>query len=199
MIFSNFLKRAAYVGSSLLLASAAWSQPHPDLANCTILIVRHAEKPERGPDLTPQGEARAKAYVNYFTHLKIDGKPWHTTHLFAAADSKDSHRPRLTMTPLSAAIGMPLDTRFGSKDVTELAQDVQTHRYGHDVLICWRHGKIPDLVTALGADPTPLFHGEKWPADVYDWVVELPFDGSGKIRTQDVKLIHEHLLPTDSK
>jgi hypothetical protein len=173
MIFSNFLKRAAYVGSSLLLASAAWSQPHPDLANCTILIVRHAEKPERGPDLTPQGEARAKAYVNYFTHLKIDGKPWHTTHLFAAADSKDSHRPRLTMTPLSAAIGMPLDTRFGSKDVTELAQDVQTHRYGHD--------------------------GEKWPADVYDWVVELPFDGSGKIRTQDVKLIHEHLLPTDSK
>jgi hypothetical protein len=152
-----------------------------------------------GPDLTPAGEARAKAYVDFFAHLKIEGHIWRPTHLFAAADSKDSHRPRLTLTPLSKAMDMPLDQRFGSKDVTELAADLQSHRYGKDVLVCWRHGKIPALLSALGADPDPLFKTGKWPGDVYDWIVEVPFDATGKVKSQDVKILHEHLMPGDAK
>ena len=38
------------------------------LANVTLLVVRHAEKPTDAGDrgLSPAGEARAKAYANYF-------------------------------------------------------------------------------------------------------------------------------------
>jgi hypothetical protein len=187
------------ITQSSLASEHKGEQGHAALANCTILIIRHAEKPDMGPELTPAGEARAKAYVGYFTHLKLDGKKWHASHLFAAADGKDSHRPRLTITPLSQATGMPLDLRFGSKDVTELATDLQSHRYGREILICWRHGKIPALISALGANPDPLFPSGKWPGETYDWMVEVPFDASGKVKPQEVKILHEHLMPGDSK
>ena len=195
-LFANF----GFAASAFLAISQSYAdQAHPSLANCTVLIIRHAEKPDMGPDLTPEGEARAKAYVEFFDHLKVEGHRWHATHLFAAADSKDSHRPRLTLSPLSLAMKMPLDTRFGSKDVKELAEDLESHRYGKDILICWRHGKIPALLSALGGDPTPLFPTGKWPGDTYDWMVEVPFDAHGQIRTGEVKLLREHLMPGDSK
>jgi hypothetical protein len=178
-------------------APAVGSRAHNPLANCTILIIRHAEKPDLGPDLTPAGQARARSYVGFFEHLKLDGKKFQPRHLFAAADSKDSHRPRLTLTPLSQAMKMPLDERFGSKDVAGIAQDLETHRYGKDVLICWRHGKIPALMSALGANPSPLFSTGKWPGHVYDWMVELKFDDNGRIKQKDVRLLHEHLMPGD--
>jgi hypothetical protein len=37
-----------------------------EMAGVTILIVRHAEKPESGPDLSPAGSAGAAAYARYF-------------------------------------------------------------------------------------------------------------------------------------
>jgi hypothetical protein len=43
-------------------------------ANVTIFIVRHAEKPEKGDDLAPEGVDRAQAYVKYFQEqVKYDG------------------------------------------------------------------------------------------------------------------------------
>ena len=36
------------------------------LKNATILIIRHAEKPATGPELTPTGNQRAAAYAQYF-------------------------------------------------------------------------------------------------------------------------------------
>jgi hypothetical protein len=167
------------------------------MANCTVLIIRHAEKPDMGTELTPQGEARARAYAEFFEHLRVDGRKWRPSHLFAAADSKDSHRPRLTLTPLSNATKMPLDLRFGSKDVKELAADLESHRYGHDILVCWRHSKVPALLNALGADPSPLFPTGKWPGEKYDWIVEVPYDSHGQMK--EIKLLHEHLMPGDSK
>src|SRR5262245_23938348 len=69
--------------------------------NGTVLIIRHAEKPADGPGLTPRGEERAKAYPRYFRNFTVDGKPLHLDRIFAAADSDESQRPRLTVLPLA--------------------------------------------------------------------------------------------------
>ena len=169
------------------------------LKNSTILIIRHAEKPEEGDGLTPAGEKRAAAYVDYFKGYKVDGKPLKLSHLFAATDSKKSKRPRLTIEPLSKATGLKIDTRFTDKANEDLIKDLKAHSYGSQILISWRHGKIADLVKDLGGDAKALVPEGKWPDEVFDRVIELHFDANGKFDAKKSKLVKEHLFPTDEK
>ena len=79
------------------------------LKNVIILVIRHAEQPDDGDSLSPSGEARAKAYVNYFKHLTIDGQPVKLDYLFAAAisaaviarASPSNRSPRNSILPLT--------------------------------------------------------------------------------------------------
>ena len=167
------------------------------LADTTLMIIRHAEKPESGPGLTPAGEARAQAYVGYFEHFMLDGAPMTPNALYASADSKSSMRPRLTITPLSRALGLPIDDRFADKQTKELADALRTEAHGNRVLIAWHQGEIPALIHDLGGDSSALIPGDKWPSDVFGWVVVLQYDHNGQLVA--TKVIYEHLMPDDRK
>lgn len=171
------------------------SRPCDALKNATILVIRHAEKPDSGFELAPAGYARAKAYVDYFSHFQIDGQPLKLDHIFCTADSKGSHRPRLTITPLSEALKLPPDARFANKDVEKLTGEIRGHSHGSEMLICWHHGEIPEVLDGLGADPKKLLPHGKWPDDMFSWLVELRYDADGRL--QDVKVIPEKLMPGD--
>src|ERR1700722_14341307 len=91
---------------ALLMASAAFADDdvkgpdtngYPALKDAVILIIRHAEKTASGDELSPDGYKRADAYVNYFKNYQVDGKPLKIDYLYAAADSKNSKRVRLTV------------------------------------------------------------------------------------------------------
>src|SRR5260370_42606508 len=75
--------------------------------------MRHAEKPadDIDPGLSPEGAARAKKLATYipqtFGSIGV---------LFASAPSKHSIRPIATITPLSAAIGVPINKRTADQD-----------------------------------------------------------------------------------
>ena len=187
--------------TSLFLASILLHQPRQDsaLKNEVILIVRHAEKPETGDGLTPIGEKRAKEYVGFFKNYKVDGKPLKLDYIFAATDSKKSHRPRLTVEPLAEALKLKLDTRFTDKDPDAIAKDLMAHRYGNEILISWRHGEIGALIEKLGGDPKGLIPEGKWPDNVFDRVIELHFDANGKFEVKQSKMVKEHLMPGDEK
>jgi hypothetical protein len=182
----------------LLLGSGFRPAPRPSVsfANTTILIIRHGEKPEEGVELAPAGQRRAQAYVKYFADFKLDGSPLHLSHIFATKDSKSSHRETLTIAPLAKALGLSADARFKNAAVDDLASAIKSEDDGTQILICWHHGRIPDLITALGGDPKSLLHADKWPSDHFDWVVELQYDGNGRLIRQN--LLHEHLMPGDS-
>jgi hypothetical protein len=167
------------------------------LENEVILIIRHSEKPDTGDGLTEAGERRAKAYVEFFKAHKVDGKPLHLDYIFAAKDSKKSHLPRLTVEPLAEALKMKLDLRFTDKDPAAMAKELMTHRFGHEILLSWRHGEIPALIGALGGDAKPLVPETKWPDSVFDRVIELHFDANGKFSSSQSKMIKEHLMPGD--
>jgi len=168
----------------------------PALKNAVILIIRHAEKPESGYVLSPQGQERAQAYVKYFQNYTIDSKLLHIDYLFSSADSKKSHRPRLTIEPLSKVLGIRIDTRFKNKEFSELAQEIQSRSHGKHILICWHHGRIPSLLSALGVDPNQLLPQGKWPADVFCWVIQLRYNKNGQLF--DSRCINENLMPGDS-
>jgi hypothetical protein len=163
------------------------------LNNALILIVRHAEKADKGTGLSKEGDKRAKAYVDYFKNYTVDSAPFKPDYLFSTADSKDSCRTRLTIEPLSKAIGLPIDDRFQYTDVQGLAGAIQAKPAGKQVLICWHHGEIPQLVSALGANSSTLIPDNKWPENVYDWVIQLRYDANGHVMdakriTEDIKL-----------
>lgn len=159
------------------------------LANATVLVIRHAEKPKSGSGLTPEGLARAEKYAQYFHPFVYGGTTVKIDALYAGADSAESIRPRLTLEPLSRATGLPLNTEFPTNDPEQLAQALADRPHGEHVLIAWRHKKIPVLLKALGADPMALIPDGVWPDAVYDWVILLHFDAAGKLDKQ--QLIHE--------
>jgi hypothetical protein len=163
-----------------------------EMAGVTILIVRHAEKPELGPDLAPAGSARAAAYAQYFNPFSAaPGGSFTPDMLIASKDTTKSDRPELTLKPLSVAIGLPIDTRFANHDVKALAETLRSTAHGKHILIAWHHGHIPKLIRALGGDPAKVLPGGEWPENVYDWVVELSFDNDGRLA--DERKIDENL------
>ena len=151
------------------------------LAGDTLLIVRHAEKPDSGSGLAPAGEARAKAYADYFAHFQLDGAPVKIGTIIASADSENSERPRLTVTPFSQASGIKIEQPFPDKEVKALAHWLAAGTPNRTILIAWHHGKLPKLLRELGADSEELVPGGVWPEDTYDWLIVLKYDSNGDL------------------
>lgn len=162
-----------------------------NLSNATILVIRHTEKPAIGVGLSPVGEQHARAYVEYFKNFKIDGQPLHLKHLFATADTAKSHRPRLTIEPLSQALQLKIHNQFQREQVEALANEVKS-KHG-ETLICWHHGEIPNLLRSLGANPDELLDHGKWPDGVFSWVIQLRYDENGKLIPGQTKRIDSQL------
>ena len=166
--------------------------------DAVVLIIRHAEDGATGPGLTPSGQQRAEAYKDYFLNLNVDSKRLEPAVIFAAKDSKKSHRPRLTVEPFAKAANLKIDTRFGNSQSADLAADLRANQQGKVILICWRHPYIPALLNALGATPETFLPNGKWPGAVYNWVILLSFDQDGHLIPSSSRRINEHLVPGDS-
>ena len=188
---------ALLVGFTLKLAACAQDGQGPK--NAVVLIIRHAENPDNGHGLSARGEERAKAYKDYFLKFTVDSKRLEPNAVLVAADSKQSHRPRLTLEPFAKAANLPIDNRFGNKQPADLAAELRANYSGKVILVCWHHGQVPALLRALGADPETLLPNGKWPRDVYDWVIVLSYDQDGHLIPAGTKRINEHLLPGDSQ
>ena len=145
--------------SALLVVADAQEGPK----NATVLIIRHGEDADSGDGISPLGQERAEAYKNYFLNFTVDSKQREPAVIFAARDSKKSHRPRLTMEPFAKAANLKIDTRFGNDQSADLAADLRANQQGKVILICWRHPYIPALLQALGANPETFLPNGKWP------------------------------------
>ena len=167
--------------------------------DAVVLIIRHAEDGATGPGLTPSGQQRAEAYKDYFLNFAVDSKRLEPAVIFAAKDSKKSHRPRLTVEPFAKAANLKIDTRFGNSQSADLAADLRANQQGRVILICWRHPYIPALLNALGATPETFLPNGKWPGAVYNWVILLSFDQDGRLIPSSSRRINEHLMPGDSQ
>lgn len=162
----------------------------PGIKNAVIFLIRHAEKPENGPLLSADGEKRAVKYVEYFKSLRLD-------RIFAADNSKNSQRSRDTVAPLAQAFQIKVNSSFKDRQIQELCSELKSGRYsGRNVLVCWHHGTMPEMLRALGADPERLLPTGKWPSDVFGWLIELRFDKDGMLKA---RVINENLMPEDAK
>lgn len=178
---------------ALALSTHAGGDTTTGLADTTVLIVRHGEKPDSGTGLSPEGEARAQAYVAYFQPFMLGGVPFLPDVLVATADSSNSARERLTLAPLAKSLKLPIDQRFADKDVQGLVAALASESHGRSILIAWHHGQMAKLLKAFGADPTALLPNGEWPDDVFNWVVVLRFDHDGQLVPGSARVIEERL------
>lgn len=114
--------------------------------------------------------------------------------IFATQRSKNSTRPIETVTPLAAALNLPINDGYADKDaaIKEMIDAILSNLSfaGKIVLICWHHGKIPDIAKALGIPSPP-----KWSGAVFDRVWQITYTKS-KASLQDLP---QMLLYGDSK
>ena len=192
---NRYLFTAVLFVSTLALAADLQEGPK----GAVVLIIRHAEDADTGTDLSPRGQQRAEAYKDYFPKFTVDSKRLAPDAIFAAKDSKKSHKPRLTVEPFAKAEKLRIDTRFGNNQSAELAADLRATEQGKRILICWRHPYIPALLRALGANPEDLLPRGKWPGAVFDWVIFLSYDQDGHLIPGTSKRINEHLMQGDSQ
>ena len=150
-----------------------------------VLLLRHAEEPDHGPDLNDRGRERAKALARLFPQRFPT-----PTVLFAARTTKESARSVQTLEPLAATLGLPIDDRFVDGRYAELALTLLSERQyaGAHVLICWHRETLPALAAALGVDRPPA-----WPSPRYDRVWFLRFAEARAKLTEE----SQWLLPDD--
>ena len=150
-----------------------------------VLVMRHAEKsPDlNDPHLTPAGVQRANSLAKYIPAQF--GKP---DFIFATANSLHSSRPLETVYPLSQTIGVPIDQNYADQDYGALANMLRGEEKYQDksILICWHHGNIPSLLSALGA--LAGSYPDPWPNTTFNMIIKLTIDGD---RVSEVETMTE--------
>jgi hypothetical protein len=181
-----------------LVQRPAYALGQDGLSDATILIVRHAEKPASGPELSAAGAVRADAYAQYFEHFTLDGQPIHIDALVASEDTRKSSRPRLTLGPLSSDTGMSINQPCPDRAVGELVTWLKQRAPHQTTLVAWHHTKMAKLLAALGANPAAFLPGGRWPSDAFDWVVALRFDQEGHLIPSASRVIDEPAAMDDA-
>jgi hypothetical protein len=141
----------------------------------TVLLIRHAEKPEDGGiGLSRAGFERARVLPRLFGGAGAappDNLP-RPDALFATRRSRQSNRPVETITPLSQFLMLPINGDFADDEYEQLAKLLLSGQYaGKVILVAWHHGTLPALAEALGGAPR---YGP-WPEGQFDRVWRIDY------------------------
>jgi len=144
----------------------------------TILILRHAEKPQdpNNEKLSVKGYERAAALAYYLPDAFGD-----INHIFAAGVGKHSHshRPVETITPLANRLDKKIHDSYLKKEYKEMVNHVfSKEKYTNETIaVCWEHKDIKAIADEFGATNTP---SSTWSETCFDlvWKLTLQNDGS---------------------
>jgi len=152
-----------------------------------VYLIRHGEKTGDKSDihLNARGRERAQALVKLFP-ARFESPEV----LFASRRSAHSDREVETLMPLAGALHLRINNHYADEEYGALATDLLKHYAAKTVLVCWHHGNLPPLASALGAQNAP----SPWPDQQFDrlWRIRFP---NGVVTMEDFP---ERLLEGDS-
>ncbi|KAJ5207513.1 hypothetical protein N7491_001858 [Penicillium cf. griseofulvum] len=167
-------------------------------ASCgpTVYFIRHGEKPEDGGNgLNTQGLERAKCIREVFGkkseynigHIMaqtpksstVTPSPCvlSTKYIDQGANVSDIDgkraRPRDTVKPLAEDLGLKVDIDCDRDDPKCVKKFIENYDGEGNILICWEHDTITDILETLGVQDAPHY-----PDDRFDliWTVPSPWD-----------------------
>jgi hypothetical protein len=157
-----------------------------EVAPLRVVVIRHAEKlekPQRGDNLTCQGENRARALPAVL--LENFGKPDYTyVPALKLGESSTHARMFQTVIPLAIKENLVINSKYAEEDVVGVAKDV-LQRHGL-VLLVWESSQIQSLARELGVKDPP-----EWGDHDYDsiWVIRPSAAGAS------LSVEHERIQP----
>jgi hypothetical protein len=137
-----------------------------------VIVLRHAEKPLQANDqrLAPFGAKRAEYIARWLP--ENFGKP---DFIFATEPTKSSFRPWLTVAPLwEEQKGALMDVSIEDDAALHLGHHLRGGELYHGaiagstVVVCWHHGKIPELLKGLGVKQEEI--PDPWPENDFSTV-----------------------------
>jgi hypothetical protein len=134
-----------------------------------VVLIRHAEKPLKGDNLTCQGLNRSlQLPALLYSRFGIPV----TTYIpsIGMGDSTKHSRMFQTIIPFAVKYNLALTSKWEENDSAQIAGEILRRR--GTVLIIWEHKRIPSIVRALGIREAGL----RWEDDDYDsiWIVTFP-------------------------
>src|SRR4051812_11299897 len=134
-----------------------------------IVIFPHAGKPaSREPHLALRGKMRALGLAKLLPKIV---KP---DFVFASTSTKHSSRPYQTVRPMADKLGLDVSTVYADKETKKLVKTLQKKKFeGKTILICWHHGRMPELIKELG-HKCPY---DKWPDELFDRIISIDAEG----------------------
>ncbi|KAF9890645.1 hypothetical protein FE257_005776 [Aspergillus nanangensis] len=137
-------------GSMALLATVTIAVADP-----TVYLIRHGEKPSDDDvtGLSAQGEERAQCLRNVFSA----SSSYDIGYILAETPKSNGKRarPYLTVEPLAEDLGLTVDTSCDKEDPDCVAEAVKAYSGSGNVLICWEHDYLTDIVESLGDSSAP--------------------------------------------
>eukprot|EP00833_Pecoramyces_ruminatium_P001501 jgi/Orpsp1_1/1175533/evm.model.c7180000054223.1 len=139
-----------------------------------VILIRHAEKPASGNDLSAMGWRRAECIRDLF--MKNDTLKPNTIYAQKASKKDetipDSRRQIETVAPLARALDLTINNSFTSFQLDELSTDIAgLNEKDFPVLVSWNHDEIKNFLINFGMNyqvaPT-------YPSKRYDlvWIIE---------------------------
>jgi hypothetical protein len=177
-----FCKAAALMGS-LLFSMNVLAQS----GDLKVVLIRHAEKPAKGYNLTCQGLNRSLQLVPVL-HSRFGLPSAIYVPALGQGDTTKHARMFQTIVPFAAKYNLLISTSFHEDDTLQLAQAI---RQGKGVVfVVWEHSRIPGIARSLGVRDA-LLH---WHDDDYDslWIVQ--YVNGQAVLTKD----HEGLHPGEA-
>jgi hypothetical protein len=161
----------------------AFAQNAPDKQVQKVVIIRHAEKPDKGDHLSCKGFNRSLALPGVlYAKYKVPGNIF----VPSMGNSKSASHLRMleTIIPFAVKYNISINSKYDVDDVKEMAAAIlKTNGYA---LVVWEHNKIDNLVKALGAD----VKGMKWNNDDFDSIWIINFQNGKAVLSSDKENIN---------
>jgi len=167
----------------------------------TIVAIRHAEKPAGGlGQLTCQGLNRALALPKIL--IRRYGKPDFIYAPDPAVEVNDGSdhqysyvRPLVTIEPTAIALGMPVNTEIGFKDIERLQSVITAPANAHALIfVAWEHEMLnkfaQQMLKSYGDNPSLV---PDWPNSDYDRIYIFRIQQTGGRTRLSFKVEHEDL------
>ncbi|GFF40632.1 hypothetical protein IFM46972_06273 [Aspergillus udagawae] len=135
----------------------------------TVYLIRHGEKPSDGGNgLSVQGLERAQCLRTVFG----SSSSYNIGYIMAQTPKNDGKRarPYETVEPLAKDLGLTVDTSCDRDDPKCVRDVVEGYTGLGNVLICWEHDALTDIVDKLGDNDAPTY-----PDDRFDLIWTDPY------------------------